>query len=70
MPGASIVVIKLYNMLGQEIITLIDDSYSAGTYSFNFDASQLTSGMYIYSIIAKGDDDNNFVQSKKMVLVK
>jgi hypothetical protein len=52
-------------MLGREVATLVNENKSAGYYKVNFDASKLTSGVYIYTITA-----NNFVQSKKMVLTK
>lgn len=70
LPSNSDVVIKVYNLLGQELITLIDNRFSAGNYLLNFDASKLSSGIYIYTIIANSNDDNNFVQSKKMILIK
>jgi len=57
--------LKVYNILGQEVATLLSDQVSAGTHTLNFDASNLTSGIYFYSL--RG---NNFNQTKKMLLMK
>jgi len=64
-PKEGNVVLKIYNVLGQEIKTLINQFQSAGNYKISFDASFLTSGIYFYSIRS-----DNFTQVKKMVLVK
>jgi len=69
-PTSADVQIILYNLLGQELFTIVDNNYSAGNHFVNFDASELTSGIYIYTIIAKGNKDKDFVQSKKMILLK
>ncbi len=61
----SIVTIKVYDVLGNEIATLVNATQEAGAYDVNFDASQLASGMYIYTLKA-----GNFTSSKKMMLVK
>ncbi len=57
--------LKIFDVLGREIQTLVNEIQSAGNYKVNFDATNLPSGIYIYQIKA-----DNFVQSKKMVLVK
>ncbi len=57
--------IKVYDMLGSEVTTLVNTTKDAGNYEVNFDASKLASGLYIYKIQA-----GNFVQSKKMLLLK
>lgn len=59
------VTLKVYNMLGQEVATLLNETMSAGVYELNFDASKLTSGVYVYTIKA-----GNFFDSKKMTLLK
>ena len=51
--------------MGKEVTTLVNENKNAGYYKVNFDASKLTSGIYIYKIT-----NNDFVQSKKMVLMK
>ena len=56
---------KLYDILGNEVKTLVKSPFQAGTYSVGFDASNLASGVYFYKIVA-GD----FTQTKKMLLIK
>ena len=55
----------MFNLLGQEIATLVNQEKSAGTYEVNFNASNLPSGVYIYKMKA-----GNFVETKKMILLK
>ena len=65
LPLRSNVVLKVFNTLGEEVAELVNEALEAGTHSFNFDASKLTSGIYIYSL--KTDAG---VISKKMTLIK
>ncbi|MFZ2323673.1 MAG: T9SS type A sorting domain-containing protein, partial [Ignavibacteriaceae bacterium] len=65
LPQDGLVTLKIYDILGKEITTLINEEKPAGKYEVNFNASQLASGVYIYKIQA-GD----FVNSRKMVLLK
>ncbi len=65
LPENGFVTIKVYDMLGKEIATLVNENKSAGYYKINFDASKLTSGVYIYTINA-----GKYSQSKKMLLMK
>jgi len=62
---AGMVTLKIYNVLGQEILTLVNANQNAGQYQVKFDASQLSTGLYIYRI-----QSGNFVDSKKMMLLK
>jgi hypothetical protein len=64
-PNGTDVVLKVYNIIGQEVATLVNEYQTSGVYSVNFDASKLSSGMYLYRISA-----GTFVQVKKMLLVK
>lgn len=59
------ITLKVYNILGQEVATLVNGVKTPGVYQVNFDASQLSTGMYIYQIQA-----GSFVTSKKMMLLK
>jgi hypothetical protein len=59
------VTLKVYNMMGQEIETLVDEQLPQGRYKKAFDASQLSSGVYFYRIQA-----GSFSQVKKMAVVK
>ncbi len=64
-PKAGLVTLKVYDLLGQEVTTLVNEELAAGTYKTDFDASNLTSGIYFYTIRS-----NNFIDTKKMTLVK
>ncbi|MDO8550403.1 MAG: T9SS type A sorting domain-containing protein [Ignavibacteria bacterium] len=64
------VTLKIFDVLGQEVITLINGNLSAGVHSQNFDASSINSGVYFYTIEAVGVDGSNFSSTKKMMLTK
>jgi hypothetical protein len=65
MPVNSKVTIKIYDISGREIITLLNDTKAAGYYTVMFDASGLSSGVYFYKIQTEG-----FSDIKRMLLVK
>ncbi len=65
LPKESKVVIKIYNILGSEIMELLNEQKEAGIYEVEFKADNLSSGTYIYKI-----NTDNFVQTKKMILLK
>jgi len=70
-PEESFVELKVYNVLGKEVSTLAYDTYSSGTYKVNFDASSLSSGIYISKLIATAKEGNfTFSKSLKMTLLK
>ena len=65
--------LKIFDMSGKEISTLINDFKTAGYYSVNFNASGLSSGVYIYKITTEGNgnsENRGFVAAKKMLLIK
>ena len=64
------VTLRVYNMVGQEMVTLVDQTKNAGTYIVNFDASNLSTGIYFYTITAIGVDGSKFVNTRKMILMK
>lgn len=64
-PQAENVSLKVYDLLGKNVKTLVNGFKSANTYNVQFNASELATGVYLYSLQA-GD----FVQSKKMILIK
>jgi len=64
-PEESRVVLKVYNLLGQEVATLVNEVKEPGHHYVNFNASNLNSGIYLYQIEAK-----NYKVTKKMMLVK
>ncbi|GJQ63383.1 MAG: hypothetical protein SCALA702_24360 [Melioribacteraceae bacterium] len=69
-PVDSKVTVTLYNMLGQKVKEIVSQNYSVGLHEVELNASELASGMYIYNISAQGVDGNNFVDTKKMMLMK
>lgn len=64
-PSAQFVTLKVYNLLGQEVATLLNEEQNAGNYIAKFDASSLSSGIYFYTLKA-----GNFTDTKKMILMK
>lgn len=62
---AGIVTLKVYNLVGQEVATLVNGSIEAGAHTVAFDAANLTSGIYLYRLEA-----GSFSAEKKMVLMK
>ncbi|MCZ7602276.1 MAG: S8 family serine peptidase [Melioribacteraceae bacterium] len=70
-PVKSDVKIVVYNVLGEVVKILADANMNVGTYSVSFDAANtLSSGIYFYRISALGIDGQNFVHTKKMMLIK
>ena len=64
-PITNYVSIKIYDALGTEVETLVDEKQNAGSYSVNFNAASLPSGAYYYKLVTE-----SFSETKKMVLVK
>ncbi len=64
-PSKGHVSLKIYDALGVEVASLLDEVKEAGIYDVNFNAENLTSGVYFYTLIS-----NNFMQTNKMILVK
>ncbi len=64
-PLATQVTITLYDMLGRQVATLVDDEYQPGSYHITFEAGDLPSGVYVYRIQA-----GNFSAAKKFLLMK
>ena len=64
-PESGFTTLKIYNLLGQEVAVIVNESLVAGTYDFNFDGLDLSSGIYLYRLRV-----NDFSASKKMILIK
>jgi subtilisin family serine protease len=60
-----LVTLKVYDVLGKEVVTLINEVQSAGTRDITFDASQLSSGVYYYQLVS-----GEFTSTKKLILMK
>ena len=69
-PSSGNTVLKVYDLLGKEVRTLVSEFMNAGSYNVDFDGSNLASGVYFYRIEATGINGSRFVDTKRMVLVK
>jgi hypothetical protein len=67
---ASRVTLKVYDILGREVITLTDEQQDAGYYKKTFNASRLASGVYFSRLIATDASNNKHVFKKKMLMLK
>lgn len=65
LPNTEYVTLKVYDMLGKEVTTLMDKELTAGNYTVTFDASNLSSSVYFYTLKA-----GKFTETKKMILTK
>ncbi len=73
LPKNSYVTLKVYDILGKEVTTLVDEMKEAGSYDVQLNAQQFASGVYFYRIHTRQTDggaNKDFVQLKKMVLIK
>ena len=66
LPNSGYVSLKVYDILGREIETIVNEFQKAGTYAAHFDASNLASGIYFYELQV----GNEFVETKKMLLMR
>jgi hypothetical protein len=64
-PKSGLVQLKVFDLLGSEVAELVNEEKAEGSYSINFDASNLPSGVYIYSLRV-----NDYIQNNKMTLLK
>jgi hypothetical protein len=64
-PEGSNITLRIFNTIGEEVALLVDDYLDAGTYTYNFNALELPSGIYIYTL-----QSGNQTISKKMTLIK
>ncbi len=63
--GVTLTQLKIFDILGREVATLVNEAKAPGNYEVNFDAINLASGVYFYRLQA-----GSFVQTKKMMLMK
>lgn len=64
-PKSGLVTLKVFDILGKEISTLVDENQSPGTYSVNFQGAELPSGIYFYRLQA-----GSYTETKQMILIK
>ena len=65
LPVESFVQLKVYNAIGNEVATLVNEEQAAGDYKVDFNAVELPSGIYFYKL-----QNTNFIQTKKMIFLK
>lgn len=65
LPKTSEVTLKIFNILGQVVKTLVSDRLTAGLYEYRWDAGHLASGVYLYRLNADG-----FVHTRNMIMMK
>ena len=65
LPKTSDVTLKIFNILGEEVVTLVSDRLSVGTYSYDWDASNMANGIYLYCL-----ETDEYIATKKMILLK
>ncbi len=62
--------LKVFDVLGRQVAELVNNNLTAGQHNINFNASNLSSGVYFYRLEAKGVNGKNFTSIKKMILTK
>jgi photosystem II stability/assembly factor-like uncharacterized protein len=65
--------LKIYDLLGRDVATLLSEKLEAGTYTKQFDAKNLTSGVYFYQLQvgnSSSGSGQNFIETKKFILIK
>jgi len=65
LPESKFVTLKIYDVLGNEVASLVNEEKPAGNYEVEFNATNLSSGIYYYKLVA-----GNFIDVKKMILLK
>jgi hypothetical protein len=62
--------LKVYDVIGREVVNLVNEQQEPGYYQKTFDARKFASGMYVYRLIATDEQNNQHVFQKKMVLLR
>ncbi|MCL4279712.1 MAG: T9SS type A sorting domain-containing protein, partial [Ignavibacteriaceae bacterium] len=62
--------LKVFDVLGQQVISLIDQDLSQGVHTYDFNAAGINSGVYFYKIEATGVNGSEYTDVKKMILLK
>jgi peptidoglycan/xylan/chitin deacetylase (PgdA/CDA1 family) len=62
--------LKVYDVLGREVATLVNGRQNAGSHSVTFNGSRLSSGAYLYRLVAEDNKGERFISTKKMLMVK
>jgi hypothetical protein len=70
LPGASWVTLKVFDVLGREVATLVGERKLAGSHVVRFDGSSLASGVYVYRLTAEDASTGSVVLTKKLLLLR
>ena len=70
LPVNAKVKVTIYTLLGKEITTLVNKDLTSGSHNFNVNLKEVSSGVYFYTIEAKGIDGSIFTNTRKMTLIK
>ena len=70
LPNAGHVTLKVYDLLGRNVETLVNEVKVAGSYSVSFNGEKLASGVYIARLVAQSKEGKFFTQTKKMLMIK
>jgi hypothetical protein len=73
LPTPGFVTLNIFNVLGEQIATLVSENLTEGNYKYEWNTTELTSGMYFYKLQAIGPESSSgqgFVETKKMMLIK
>jgi hypothetical protein len=70
LPKESFVTLKIYNLLGQEVATLVDELKPMGEHQVQWQAGDLPSGVYVYRLQVRSKEKIDFVETKKLILLK
>ena len=70
LPVKSDISLDVYNIVGEKVLTLYNGELEAGNYDYNVNASNLSSGIYVYVLNSVGEDGNHSTLSRKMTLLK
>ena len=70
LPVDSKVSLRVFNILGQKVSTLLNGDFTSGEHNIAFDASHLSSGIYLYKLEAIGINGSSFTSIKKMILTR
>lgn len=68
-PEDAVVVLEVFNTLGEKVATLLNEKYSPGSYTVNWNAGNFASGMYIYRLTTSSSS-GQYVKARKMVLIR
>jgi hypothetical protein len=68
--GAARVTLKVYDVLGREVASLVNDDKAAGEYTVTFNATAIASGVYIYRFQARAVGGSDYIETRKLVLLR